>query len=611
MTLEIVLIFGILAGAVILFVTNWVRTDVVALLVLVLLVLFGLLPSEDALTGFSSDAVIAIAGLLILSAGLVRSGVVLWIAERLDDLSNESRRRLILLSTTLPGALSGIVSDIATVSLFIPVVLRLARKNDISSKKLLLPIAMAALAGGNLTLIGASHNLVVHSLLQNRGESGFSFFELFPIGAALVAAVTAYSFFFGQRLLPDQKSGEEQSQKELSHDEEADPELIKTYDLHDRLWEIWIQRRSPLASTTVRELNLGNQYGLNLISVVHRKKRQIVNDSEVRIEAGDILLVGGRKERVEEMIEKNEGLKLMGHPRAQEAFPSSGAEFIEVVVPPRSPAVGKTLTELEIRSKTNLSGLAIWKNDQPIRTDVGTTPLEEGDALLLYGSRQDTRDYDPAPEFLWLKPPIRREAPRRLRHLGPYAALVMLAVIVSAAFVWVPISIAALGGSAAMILLGILTPKLAYENVEWRTIVLVGGMYPLGLAIEESGAAELISGLLAGSIGTFGPLAALMGIFLVSLLLTQPLHGAVVAIIMTPVALDTAIQMQVNPKGFAVAVIIGAASTYLMPVGHPAPLLVQQPGNYQSADYLRFGLGLVIITAVITAFFVPIVWPFE
>lgn len=603
MTIEIGLVFTILAGAVLFFITGWVRADVVALLVLVLLVVFGLLPPEEALTGFSSDAVIAIAGLLILSAGLVRSGVVRWIAERVDDFASDSRRKLVLVSSSLPGVLSGLVSDIATASLFIPVVLRLARKNRISRQKLLLPIAMAALAGGNLTLIGASHNLVVHSLIQERGEPGFSFFELSPLGAALVAAFAAYTLFFGRQILPGDDSDES---KEASDS----PNLIKTYDLQERLWEVWIHENSPVVGSTIIDLKVGETYGLSVITLVHHAKPQLVQNGEIKIQGRDILLVSGRKERVEAMVRDQEGVELMGHPQGQADFPSSGAEFIEVTVPPRSPASGQTLADLDLRRQSGLSGLGIWRDGKPIWTDVGSTPLQEGDGLLLYGARQDTRDYDPEPDFLWLQEPVKREAPRRLRHLGPYAALIMAAVILVAAFDWMPISVAALGGAAAMILLGILTPEQAYEHVEWRTIVLVGGMYPLGLAMEESGAAGLISELVAGSLGQLGPLVTMLGIFTVALLLTQTLHGAAVAIIMTPVAIDTAALLDIEPRAFAVAVIVGAAATYLIPVGHPAPLLVQRPGNYKTKDYVKFGLGLTGITYIIMAVLVPLVWPF-
>ena len=211
MTMEIGVVFAILGTAMLLFVTGWIRADIVAVLVLVSLAATGVLEVDEVLQGFSSEAVIAIAGLLILSAGLVRSGVVRWIAERLNDIAGGSRKRLTLMSSLVPGFLSGFVSDIATVSLFIPVVLRLARKNDMPRSKLLLPIAMGALAGGNLTIIGASHNLVVNDLLQASGQSALGFFEIAPVGIALIISFAVYTLVLGQRLLP----GENEDRKSV------------------------------------------------------------------------------------------------------------------------------------------------------------------------------------------------------------------------------------------------------------------------------------------------------------------------------------------------------------------------------------------------------------
>jgi di/tricarboxylate transporter len=603
MTFEIGLVFTILGAAVLLFVTGWIRADIVALLVLVSLVVTGLLPADEALEGFSSEAVIAIGGLLILSAGLVRTGVMRWIAGQLNTLAGNSRKRLILLSTSLPGFLSGLVSDIATVSLFIPVVLRLARQNEVPRQKLLLPIAMAALAGGNLTLIGASHNLVVNSLMQDAGQRGLSFFELAPVGLALVVIVSVYTLLF-QKLLPGGKKSADAESEDRS-------QLVDTYHMHERLWEVWVDESSPVVSKALHELAIGEEYGLTVLAVVHKNhETHLVRYGKVELQPGDTLLLTGRRERVEEFVQKHAGLKLIGHPREQEDFPISAAEMIEVVVPPRSEAVGKSLAELNLRAETGLTGVALWRDGSPLRTDVGTQTLQPGDALLLYGARENTRSFDPDPELLWYHKPRQEQAPRELRHLGKWAFLIMAAVIISAGLELVPVAVAALGGAAAMMLIGAVNPRTAYENVEWRTIVLVGGMYPLGLALENSGASEFLSSALVNSLGSFGPLAALMGIFLVSMLLTQSLHGAAVAVIMTPVALSAASQLEVEPRAFAVAVIVGAAANYLLPVGHPAPLLVQGPGKYKTMDYVRFGTGLALLTAIAAAILLPLLWPF-
>ena len=602
MTIEIGVVFVILGTAMLLFITGWIRADIVAVLVLVSLAATGILEVEEVLKGFSSEAVIAIAGLLILSAGLVRSGVVRWVAERLNDIAGGSRKRLTLMSSLVPGVLSGFVSDIATVSLFIPVVLRLARKNDIPRSKLLLPIAMAALAGGNLTIIGASHNLVVNDLLRSSGQPALGFFEIAPVGIALIISFAVYTLVLGQRLLSGNKGAPE--------NREDRTDLMRTYHLEDRLWEVLLLDDSSWVGKTMPEIAIGSGHGLTVLSVVRHDEPQLLNRVGFVLEKDDVLLVSGRRTRLDKLVQEHPGLKVLGHPSQPERFPSSSGELIEVVVPPRSAVIGKAMTDLDLRSKTCLTGVAIWRADNPIRTDVGTTALQEGDALLLYGPGDQTRSYDPRPDFLWLHKPHPEEAPRKLRHLGKWAALIMAGVIALAGFNLLPIAVAALGGAALMVLIGILPLRLVYEHVEWRTIVLVGAMFPLGLAMEKSGAAGLVSSLIADTLGTLGPHITMIGITLIALLLTQTLHGAAVAVIMTPVALDTAGLIGVEPKAFAVAVIVGAAATYLLPEGHPAPLMVQSPGSYKTRDYLKYGAGLVAITLLVVAVVVPLMWPF-
>lgn len=297
-----------------------------------------------------------------------------------------------------------------------------------------------------------------------------------------------------------------------------------------------------------------------------------------------------------------------GRPRDQKAFPLSTAELVELVVPPRSPVIGKTLTDLDFRKKTGLSGIALWHQGKPLRTNVGNHPLQEGDGLLLFGNRKKTRSFKPGKSFRWLHPPREQEAPPELGHLGPYAAALLILVVLSAALGWLPVAVAALCGALGMILLRILTPKQAYGSVEWQTIILIGSLYPLGIALENSGASALMAQWLVSSLESFGAKGVLFGVAFLTMLLTQPLHNVAAAVIMTPVALDAAQAVGANPKTFAVAVIIGASAAFLMPVGHPVSLLAYRLGNYKPKDYLRFGLGLCLLVLLIATFVVPLFW---
>ncbi len=602
MDFDTALVFGILGLSVLIFITEWLPSDVVAILVLVSVTLLGLVTPEEALSGLSSNAVAAIIGLTIVGAGLVRSGAIIWAADKLTSLIKGSERKLILVSTLGPGLLSGVINIVAAASVFIPAVMRLSRRIGMSPSRLLMPLAATALAGANLTIIGASHNLVVNSQLQSGGIDGFGFFELAPAGAIFLVAATLYTLLFGRFLLPN-IDPDEDGPSYLSQDE-----LVDIYGMTDRIWEVLVLPESDVVGKQLRDTGLGAGYGVSVIATVRAGSTSAVTRGTAPIEAGDILLIGGRSERVMQ-IAKRSNLELIGTPRSVSRFPLSEAELVEVIVPPRSEVVGKTLRELDFRNEHDLTAVAIWHAERQIRTDIAEHRLLPGDTLLLYGPRRTTRAFQPRPEYLWMNPPPEEEAPEELRHLALYAALILLGVIVVASLGLLSVGIAALAGAAATILIGILTPQQAYDRVGWGTVLLIAGMFPLGIALRNTGGADLISELLIDILQPYGTVAILAGLALVTLLLTQPIHNAAVAVIMTPVAIDIASRLDSNPHAFAAAVIIAASANFLLPMGHPAPLLVQAPGQYTVVNYLKFGSGLCVIAMLIVVLVVPLLWP--
>ncbi len=601
MNIDIIQITIILAAVIIFFVTGWIRMDIVPLLIPFALVVTGLVSAEEVFLGFSSSAVITVASLFVITTGLVRSGVVNRVADSLNRLTGTSDLRLMLAGTALPGIVAGFIIVTATVLFFIPTLMRMAFQAGLSRSRLLLPLVSSCLLGANLTLIGASHNLVVNSLLEEYMGYGFAFFEFMPLGAILLLVGVFYSVFLGWRLLPAEDPGN-------GSPDSARPDLIETYDLVDRLWEVWVQDQSPAVGKTIRDMGLGERFGLCVVAVVRSDYQLPVDQTELRIQSGDVLLVLGSENRLIELVEK-EGLFLAGHPREQKRLPLSTAEMVEVVVPPRSPVIGRTLTEIDFRENTGLSGIALWRNGTPYRTDVGHIPLQEGDGLLLFGDRTKTRSFKPGEKFRWLHAPRREEAPPELRSYGPYAILILLLVILSAALNWLPVAVAAVTGAACMVLIGLLKPREIYESIEWRAIILIGCLYPLGLGLQNSGASSLLANILLVASNN-NPLLVLALIALVSILLTQPMHNVAAAVIMTPVALNAAQTLAVNPKTFVMAVVVGASAAFMMPMGHPMTLLVQKTGSYRAIDYLKYGAGLTLLVFVVIMIVVPLVWPF-
>ncbi len=316
MTFQAVFVICVLVGAFILFVAGRIRPDVIAGMVLVALVLSGIVPPSEAFSGFSSFAVITIAGLMVIGSGLEKTGVVKWVAMRLEGLINRRYNRLLLLNTGIPGLLSGFINIVAAASFFIPVILRLCKQMKVAQSKILLPMACTALIGANLSLIGASHNLIVNSLLKESTGEGFAFFEFTLLGAAILSAGLIYIFFLGQHLLPGKK--EAPAPEEVPRT----PNLIETYGLQDRLFEVWVSEDIQEEDIRLDTFDL-RSFGLVPIAIVRRSEELIIPGGAQSIQEGDMVLLQGQEQAVKAFADEHPLLTFVGHPKSQEKYPIS------------------------------------------------------------------------------------------------------------------------------------------------------------------------------------------------------------------------------------------------------------------------------------------------
>ena len=602
MPISVVIVLAILVIAFILFLTGILRPDTIAILVMLALVITGVISPEDSFLGFSSHAVMTVAGLLVITEGLKRTGVVFMVARKLENLIGKSFNRLLLVNSSMPALLSAFITVMPTASFFIPVILRLCLKMKVSPSRILMPMASIALIGANITLIGASHNLVVHSLLRESQGTGFGFFEFSIVGISLLLVSLLYIFFIGRHLLPNRQKLDNPRNSTVTAN------LIKEYDLKNRLFEAWVSTDLEGKHLSIAELDLYRNYGLDLLEVV-REGSKFVELDDFDLQAGDTLLLKGSEDAAKAFCEFYSGITFMGPPRAQEKYPISSAELAEAVVPPRSPVMGKTPREINFREEYSLTVIGYFRDGIPHTSYAQDVKLREGDGLLFYGPRNAIRDFEPNKEILIYYKPGVPEVSAKKEKLAPLAAVILLAVVVAAAADMVSISVAAIGGAVLMTLTGIINPVKAYDAIDWKIIILIGGMYPLGIAMVQTGTADMIGDVLVNTLGTYGPLVLMAGVSILTMILTQPIHNAVVAIIMTPIAINAAELMGSNPRAFCIAVLVSCSSTFLMSVGHPAPLMVQLPGNYTAADYLKFGLPLNIIAMAVILTVIPLVWP--
>jgi di/tricarboxylate transporter len=384
-------------------------------------------------------------------------------------------------------------------------------------------------------------------------------------------------------------------------------EHAAAYQLEERLMRVAVPTGSPLAGKTLLESRLGDRYGLGVMGILREDGTHLVATAEDTILAGDILLLRGRPDDLEAV----EGLHQLELDRAADtdvgSLESERVGLAEAVLAPRSRLVGKTLRELHFREKYGLNVVAISREGSTLKTDLGTTPLRFGDALLLHGPRERLRVLGSEPDIIVLAADAQEEV-RSAK--APVAAAIMGGVVLSVIVGWLPIYIAAIAGAVAMVLSRCLSMEEAYAFIEWRAVFLIAGMIPLGLAMEQTGAATLFTGVVVGSVSTHGPLAIAAAIFLVTAVGAQVMPTSAVAILMAPIAYHTAVDLGISPHALMMTVAMSASASFLSPVAHPANVLIMGPGGYQWGDYIRVGLPLTVVCLAVVLLLLPVLWPF-
>ena len=784
MTSEIALTLAILLAAVVLFVTEWIRVDLTALLVLVALALTGLVTPAEALAGFSNSAVITVWAVFILSGGLAATGVADFVGRQVFRLSGESETRLLIVLMVTAGLLSAFMNNVGVAALMLPVAVNLARQLRISPSRLLMPMVAATLLGGTITLIGTSPNILASDALAAAGYTPFQFFDFTPLGLALLAGGILFILVIGRRLLPVRSPVE-------ALQNGSGTAAVELYGLNERLATIRLPLDSPLAGhtlgssrigralgltilgraaqeggftpieagtvlaggdhllalglldrlqeisrtpffvleasevaavdlfadglglaelhveegalvgRTISELGLRTRYQINVLAMGRGSKVWRSDLQSLQLQPADVLLVEGDREHLVELVAQGvpggtlqrveqaaetalrydlddallavrlpEDSPLAGRPLSEsrlatayglavlavqrdgerllmpgpEMEPQAGdvlwleglpadlallrglqsleieAEsgpvdialqsermgLVEAVLAPRTSLIGKTLRDIHFREKYGVTVLAIWRNGRAYRSNLGEMILQPGDAFLLYGPREKLALLAGEPDFVVLTRDI--PAPPHPQKAW-LAALIMLSVVVVVLAGVLPIAIAAVTGAALMVLTGCLSMDEAYRSIDWRAVFLIACMLPLGTAMENSGATQLLAGGMVNLVGGWGNLALLAGFFVFANLATQFIPSAVVIVLLAPIAIETAVDLAVSPYSLVMTVAIATSASFMSPVGHPGNVLVMGPGGYRFSDYIRLGLPLTMVTLLIVLLLLPLLWP--
>jgi di/tricarboxylate transporter len=593
------LITLIIAGAAIaLLLTERLRADLVALLVVVALGTTGVLTAEETFSGFSRSAVITLLAIFILAAGLERTGVTRQVGDLLVRVAGKSEQRLVVVVMLAGAFLSLFMNNIAAAAVLLPPVSGAAKRSGVNPSRLLMPLAFGTILGGMATLLTTT-NIVVSSLLRDRGLTGFGLLDFAPLGLPLVAAGVAYMALWGRRQLPSRSPA--QLYEDLQR-QEAD--LAEVYHLGETLSRAGVPESSRLVGETLAGSRLRETYGVNVLAIERDDRILRAPSPDQRLLAEDVLILNG------ELAAPG----LAGHldplpPRQwrERDLESRSVVLVEAILSPRSDLIGRTLGETRFRDRYGMAVIAIWRAGRSLRTGLTSLPLQLGDGLLRQGDRSRLPVLRAEPDLIVLDRGLDDPPPSRSR--GRLALAVMIATLAIAASNRFSVGEVMLGGALVMILTGGLSMDDAYQAIEWRSVFLVAGMLPLGTAMTKTGAADLITHGLLSVLGSAGPLALLAGLVALAILLTQAMNGAAVAAVVAPIALQTAQRIGADPRAFAMGVALATSVAFLTPLGHPVNILVMGPGGYRFRDYFRVGLPLTLLIFALIVGLLPLIWP--
>ena len=599
MTGEMLFVFALLGVTIVLFLSDRLRLDVIAILVVLALILSGLLTPSEALAGFGEPVVIMIAALFVVGEGLMRTGVAHSLGQWVARAAGDSEARLTILLMLAVAGLSAFMSSTGAVAIFIPVVLSLCARLGLAPSRLLMPVAFASLVGGMLTLIGTPPNLIVSEELARNGLTPFGFFDFTPIGLVILAATIGYVLLVGRRLLPAGGTAAPRNHLSLA-------DLAAAYDLTGQLHRLRVPAGAALAGRTVAQAALRTRYGLTVTAVEARDTGTQPAMPRTVLAPGSVAYAVGPAEAADRLAAEQ---GLIREPPDEAADRSLVRELglVEVVIPPRSRLDGRSLLETGFRDRHRLTGIALSHRGDASSGNIAERRLKAGDTLLMSGAWRDIRRAGAErAEFVVVTLPAEIDAAAQARGRAPIAMLIVAAMLVAMTLGLFATVTTVLLAALAMVLTRCVSMREAYAAINWESLVLIAGMLPMATALERTGGVALIVTGLVDSLGTVGPLALMTGLFVLASVLSQFISNTV---LMAPIALGAATQLGVSHDPLLMTVALAASTAFATPVASPVNTLVLGPGGYRFVDFVKLGVPLQVLAMAATLVLVPVVFP--
>ena len=587
--IQIPLLVGTVVMAMVLFSIERIPAEVTALALLMFLILTGLLPTEEAFAGFSSDVVMMMFGLLIIMAALDRTGVTDLVGRAILRLTDSGPLKILAVVMITAVVIGAFMSNTAATAFFLPIVVGVARRQQLSPAKFLMPLAFASILASSITLIGTSTNIVVTGMMANYDMRAMGMFELAPVGIPIAIVGLVYMFFVGRHLVPDR----------------SPPDKFEDLSIHLYFSEMSISNGSALVGHTLKEAHLGSELDLKVLGVIRDDTAHILPRATTRLEVGDVLLVEGKRDAVLSAAEGNDVGLMAEDELSVDDLPTEHIGLKEVILVPGSPLIGSTLKALDFRSDYGMQVLAINRHGETLTRKMSHIRLSTADVLVVQGDQDHIRALERQGLFRILGA-IDRQRSRR-KH-APVAIAIFLGTLIVATANVLPLSVAMLLGALLVLASRCITPGEAYSQVNWTVLILIACMLGLGTAMENTGTASFLAQWIVRLVGGGNPVWLLSAFFALTVLLTQPMSNQASAALVLPIALQAARQLNLNPRSFAMMIALAASCSFLTPL-EPACLLVYGPGHYRFFDFPRVGLILSVLVYLIAITAVPLLWP--
>ncbi len=554
--------------------------DITAILVMLILAWSGVVKPSEAFSGLSSNAVVSIIGVMILGYGIEKSGVMKKIVKPILDIAGKGEKRLIGFVSLVIGGLSAFLQNIGAAALFLPAIIRISKRTRIPASRLLMPMGFAAILGGTLSMVGSGPLIILNDLLKQSGEESYGLFSVTPLGVVLLATGIMYFLFFGKYVFPgkDRRENDDEMQTGVQQ------QLIETWHLQCTTYECIIPEKSSIIAKTREDAGICKDYGLNLIAMKEGDEVLYAPWRYARFAAGQRLVLIGRIEDVERFA-SDFSLNVPSESRlCDELERPENAGFAELIIPPKAPVAGKTLREIALRKSYHVEPIILLSGENEERGDFSDRKFEVGDALIVYGLWEHIKTMGDNHNFVLITP-VEVEISRQGKPVT--AAACFLAAVIMVIF-GVQLSVALFSGALAMALLGVIKIDEAYRAVDWRTVFLLAGLIPLGIAMEKSGAAEYTAGLMMNLLKNSHPMIILMAFSALAGLFSLFMSNVAATVLLVPLVMTAGRMTGLDPRAMALLVAVSASNSFILPT-HQVNALLMSPGGYRNKDYIKAG----------------------